>query len=56
MIANLTNDEFGEFYRNKLKAPISPKESIVAFVNGLTFEEILDEISRVVKNNHAVLS
>jgi len=50
LIANLTNDEFGEFYRNKLKAPISSKESIVAFVNGLTFEEILDEISRVVKN------
>lgn len=50
LIANLTNDEFGEFYWNKLKVSIASKESIVAFVNGLTFGEILDEISKVTKN------
>ncbi|MFH2026783.1 MAG: hypothetical protein ABIK30_13380 [bacterium] len=50
LIANLTNDEFGDFYRRKMDAPISSKESIVAFVNGLSFEEILAKISKVVED------
>ena len=50
LIANLTNDEFNNFYRRITKKPISSKESIINFINGLGFEEILTEINRVMSN------
>lgn len=50
LIANLTNDEFVAFYRSKTKKAISSRESIINFINGLKFEEILIEISRVMND------
>jgi len=50
LIANLTNDELNDFYRQKTKKPISSKESIIGFINRLEIEEILAEISRVINN------
>jgi len=50
LIANLTNDEFNEFYNRENKKAISSKEDITAFINGLTFERLLTEISGVINN------
>lgn len=50
LIANLTNDEFNDFFLKKTKNPISSRESIVNFINGLEFDEILTEISKVINN------
>lgn len=50
LIANLTNDEFNDFYHRKINKQISSKECVIEFINGLKFEEILIEISRVIDN------
>ncbi len=50
LVANLTNDEFNNFYRRKTKELISSQNCIVKFVNGLEFKELLSEINRVMKN------
>jgi len=48
LIANLTNDELNAFYRQNTGNAISSRESIIKFINGLDFEEILAEIKRVI--------
>lgn len=50
LLANLTNDEFIKFFEIKKKKSISSKQDIIYFVSDLNFEDILNEIKRVVKN------
>ena len=44
LIANLTNDEFIEFYNERKKEKISGIKDIIDFINGLTYEDILTKI------------
>lgn len=41
LLANLTNDEFGQYYMQFNDHPISSKEDIVAFITGQTTRQIL---------------
>lgn len=47
LIANLTNDEFNEFYLEINKKKISSLADIVTFVNNLSYEQILKKIKEV---------
>tara|TARA_Y100000310_G_scaffold342066_1_gene443587 strand:+ start:3975 stop:5048 length:1074 start_codon:yes stop_codon:yes gene_type:complete len=47
LIANLTNDEFVEFYNEKKKKKISGIKDIIDFVNGLTYKDILKKIKEI---------
>lgn len=47
LIANLTNDEFNDFYNDKTKKKIFSITDIVDFVNSLSYKEILTKIMEV---------
>jgi len=47
LIANLTNDEFNNFYLEINKKKISSIKDIIQFVNNLSYEEILNKINGV---------
>ena len=50
LIANLTNDEFIEFYNKTNNDLISCQEDVVSFVNKLSFKQIINKIKDVIKN------
>jgi len=47
LLANLTNDEFVEYFYEKENKRISCKEDIAFFVNKLTFKQIIKKIKDV---------
>ena len=47
LIANLTNDEFNQFYYEKNKKKISGVKDIVNFINLLSYNEILTKIEEI---------
>jgi hypothetical protein len=47
LIANLTNDEFIQFFTEKKKKKISGVKDIIDFVNGLSFDELLIKLKEI---------
>ena len=47
LIANLTNDEFIEFYNERKKKQISGIKDVIDFVNGQTYDNILRKIKEI---------
>jgi hypothetical protein len=47
LVANLTNDEFLEFYMKKRKQKLQDIKDVVEFVNSLSYDEILNKIEEV---------
>lgn len=47
LIANLTNDEFNDFYFYRNKKKISSIKDIIQFVNNLSYEDIIKKIKEV---------
>lgn len=50
LIANLTNDEFIDFYLERNKERIKGIEDVIRFVNDLSYDDILEKIEEVQQN------
>lgn len=50
LIANLTNDEFVDFYIERKKEKIKGVEDVVRFINSLSYDDILEKIGEVQKS------
>lgn len=47
LIANLTNDEFSDWYKSEMGSAISSKTDISNFINALTTEEIFSKLKEI---------